>query len=151
MQAANVHIQERIQQVRDHPPAMEQDVTIVPGGRGFEPYVCMFVGEGESSDESRSMGDYSARFNPQSVSREAMRGSARLIGTTPVLPYNHVPHSSLGSEQDDDLDETLYGIPRDWVPTGRQSLAPTLKLFRRWRLLAPCATKWTNSQRWRMS
>jgi hypothetical protein len=124
MQAANVHIQERIQQVRDDPPTMEQDVTIVPDGRGFEPYVCMFVGEGASSDESRSMGDYSARFNPQSVSQAAMRGSARLIGTTLVLPCNHVPHSSLGSEQEDDLDETLYGIPRDLAPY-RQTVSGT--------------------------
>ena len=34
MQAANLHIQERIQEVRAHPPTMKQDVTIVPGGRG---------------------------------------------------------------------------------------------------------------------
>ena len=35
MQAANLHIQERIQEVRAHPPTMDQDVTIVPGGRSF--------------------------------------------------------------------------------------------------------------------
>ena len=76
----------------------------------------MPVGDGAGSDESRTMGDYSARFNPQSVSQEAMRGSARLIGARLVLSYNHAPNSSLGSEQEDDLDETLYGIPRDLAP-----------------------------------
>ena len=149
MQAANLHIQERIQEVRAHPPTMDQGVTIVPGGRSFEPYVCMFVGEGACSEESRSMEDYSARFNPQSVSQEAMRGSARLVGTTLVLPYNHVPHSSLGSEHEEDMDETMYGIPRDLAPTGRLSVAPTLSQSRRWRLHAPYATKSTNSRRWR--
>ena len=124
MQAANLHIQERIQEVRAHPPTMDQDVTIVPGGRSFEPYVCMFVGEGVCSEESRSMEDYSARFNPQSVSQEAMRGSARLVGTTLVLPYNHVPHSSLGSEHEEDMDETMYGIPRDLAPY-RQTVSGT--------------------------
>ena len=84
----------------------------------------MFVGEGASSEESRSMEDYSARFNPQSVSQEAMRGSARLVGTTLVLPYNHVTHSSLGSEHEDDLDETIYGIPRDLAPY-RQTVSGT--------------------------
>ena len=124
MQAANLHIQERIQEVRANPPTMDQDVTIVPGGRIFEPYVCMFVGEGACSEESRSMEDYSARFNPQSVSQEAMRGSARLVGTTLVLPYNHVPHSILGSEHEEDMDETVYGISRDLAPY-RQTVSGT--------------------------
>ena len=68
----------------------------------------MFVREGLRSEESRSMEDYNARFNPQSISQEAMRGSTRLVGTTLVLPYNHVPHSSLGSEHEEDMDETMY-------------------------------------------
>ena len=62
------------------------------------------------------MGDYSARYNLQSVSHEAMQGSVRLIGGRLTLPYNHPPHSSLGSAQEEDLPETLYGIPRDLEP-----------------------------------
>ena len=53
-----------------------------------------------------------------------MRGSAKLVGTTLVLPYNHVPHASLGSEHEDDMDEMMYGIPRDLAPY-RQTVSGT--------------------------
>ena len=76
----------------------------------------MLVEDSASSGQSRTMADYSARSNPQSVSQEALLGSIRLIGHMMVLPYNHVPHSSLGSAHDQDLDVTLYGIKRDLAP-----------------------------------
>ena len=33
-----------------------------------------------------------------------------------TLPYNHPQHSSLGAALEDELPETLYGIPRDLEP-----------------------------------
>ena len=113
MRAANVHIEERIQQVRVNPPTMEQDVRLVPDGRSFDPYVCMPIGDKDDPQESRTMGDYSARYNPQSVSHAAMQGSVRVIGGRLTLPYDHPPHSSLGASLEDELPETLYGIPHD--------------------------------------
>ena len=52
-----------------------------------------------------------------------MRGSARLVATTLVLLYNHAPHSSLGSTEED-IDETVHGIPRDLAPY-RQTVSGT--------------------------
>ena len=68
------------------------------------------------------MGDYSARYNPQSVSHEAMQGSVRVVGGMLTLPYNHPPHSSLGSTQEEELPETLYGIPRDLEPYNQTAI-----------------------------
>ena len=116
MKAANAHILERIQQLRLNPPTMDQDVSLVPGGRPFEPYLCIPVGDGDDSEESRTMGDYSARCNPQSVSHAAMQGSVRVIGGRLTLPYDHPPHSSLGAALEEELPETLCGIPRDLEP-----------------------------------
>ena len=82
MRAANDHMRERIQQVRVNPTTMDQDVRLViAGARPFEPYLCFPIGDGDDSEDGRTMEDYSARDNPESVSHEALRGSVRVIGS----------------------------------------------------------------------
>ena len=39
-----------------------------------------------------------------------------MIGGMLTPPYNNPPHSSPGSAQEEELPETLYGIPRDMEP-----------------------------------
>ena len=68
-------------------------IRLAPDGRSFDPYVCIPIGDEDDPQESRTMGDYSARYNPQSVSRAAMQGSVRVIGGRLTLPYDHPPHS----------------------------------------------------------
>jgi hypothetical protein len=45
-----------------------------------------------------------------------MRGSVRIIGNMMVLPYDHIPQTSLGAEVEGDLDVMVHGIQRDLKP-----------------------------------
>ena len=117
MRAANDHIRKRIQQVRLNLSSMDQDVRLVTAGaRPFEPYLCLPIGDGDDSADGRTMEDYSARDNPQSVSHEALQGSVRVIGGFLTLPYDHPPHSNSCPAQEEEQPETLYSIPRDMAP-----------------------------------
>ena len=96
MRITNNHIRARIQQVTATPPTMDQDERLVTEGlaRPFEPYCFFPIDEDDNAEDGRTMGDFSARENPQSISHEHLQGSVRLIGSHLVFPYNHLPHTS---------------------------------------------------------
>ena len=61
-----------------------------------------------------------------------MFGSVRIIDDRLVLPYDHIPHTSLGAEIEGDLaeqDQTsrIHGIQRDLLPY-RQTVSGTTTL-----------------------
>ena len=67
-------------------------------------------------DDERTMEDYSARENPQSISHEHFQGSVRLIGSHFALPYDRPPHSDSSTLLPGQRLEPLFGIRRDPPP-----------------------------------
>ena len=92
----------------------------MPGdqARPFDPYCFYPIDEDDNSEDGRTMEDYSARENPQSISHEHFQGSVRLIGSDLVL-HDRPPHSDSSTLLPGQRLEPLFGIRRD-PPTYNQ-------------------------------